>query len=223
MKAEAMLADFLQAGGKVEWRNLTNERACATFSHPMGGSVELDWGIEDARKAGLAGKDNWKNYPRAMLRALCISEGIRAVYPGVVVGVYTPEEVQDFSPAPATRDMGMVEEVQIPAVPQEPDGAYALYVPGNDQPYNRFHTVDEWLQGYVDMIARIHNSTKMPDGLKAEKIDSLKVCNMDMLDSLDSFQKIKIKSFMVQAGVPVTPKQDTPPLSPEVVHSETIS
>ena len=31
-----------------------------------------------------------------MLRARVISEGIRTVYPGVVVGVYTPEEVSDM-------------------------------------------------------------------------------------------------------------------------------
>ena len=223
LKADAMLARFQQAGGFVKWDVYTDKEVTGTFSHPSGGSLSVTWLLSHAQKIGIASKDNWKNYPRAMLRARCISEGIRAVYPGCVVGVYTPEEVQDFQPAPATRDMGMVEEVQLPAVPQEPDGAFALYVPGNDQPYNRFHTVEGWLQGYVDMIARIHNSTKMPDILKAEKIDSLKVCNMDMLDSLDSFQKIKIKSFMVQAGVPVTPKQDTPPQSPEVVHSVTIS
>jgi hypothetical protein len=35
-----------------------------------------------------------------MLRSRCISEGIRTVYPGVTVGVYTPEEVQDFAPEP---------------------------------------------------------------------------------------------------------------------------
>lgn len=223
LKADAMLARFQQAGGFVKWDVYTDEEVTGTFSHPSGGSLSVTWLLSHAKKIGIASKDNWKNYPRAMLRARCISEGIRAVYPGCVVGVYTPEEVQDFQPAPATRDMGMVEEVQLPAVPQELDGAYALYVPGNDQPYNRFHTVDEWLQGYVEMIARIHKAVKLPDDVKAEKLDSLKVCNMDMLDSLDSFQKIKIKSLMVQAGVPVTPKQDTPPLSPEVVHSETIS
>jgi hypothetical protein len=218
LKADAMLARFQQAGGFVKWDVYTDEEVTGTFSHPSGGSLSVTWLLSHAKKIGIASKDNWKNYPRAMLRARCISEGIRAVYPGCVVGVYTPEEVQDFQPAPATKDMGIVEEV-----PTEPDGAYALYVPGNDQPYNRFHTVDEWLQGYVEMIARIHKAVKLPDDVKAEKLDSLKVCNMDMLDSLDSFQKIKIKSLMVQAGVPVTPKQDTPPLSPEVVHSETIS
>ena len=218
LKADAMLARFQQAGGFVKWDVYTDEEVTGTFSHPSGGSLSVTWLLSHAKKIGIASKDNWKNYPRAMLRARCISEGIRAVYPGCVVGVYTPEEVQDFQPAPATKDMGMVEEV-----PTESDGAYALYVPGNDQPYNRFHTVDEWLQGYVEMIARIHKAVKLPDDVKSEKLDSLKVCNMDMLDSLDSFQKIKIKSLMVQAGVPVTPKQDTPPLSPEVVHSETIS
>jgi len=218
LKADAMLARFQQAGGAVKWDVYTDQEVTGTFSHPSGGSLAVTWTFAHAKQIGIASKDNWKNYPRAMLRARCISEGIRAVYPGCVVGVYTPEEVQDFQPAPATKDMGMVEEI-----PQEPDGAYPLYVPGNDQPYNRFHTVDEWLQGYVEMIARIHKAVKLPDDVKAEKLDSLKVCNMDMLDSLDSFQKIKIKSLMVQAGVPVTPKQDTPPLNPEVVHSETIS
>jgi hypothetical protein len=32
-----------------------------------------------------------------MLRARCISEGIRTVFPGVVVGTYTPEEAEDMS------------------------------------------------------------------------------------------------------------------------------
>jgi hypothetical protein len=149
-----------------------------------------------------------------MLRARCISEGIRAVYPGCVVGVYTPEEVQDFQqPAPA-KDMGMVETVK------EPDGAYSLYVPGNEQPYNRFHSVEEWMQGYVDMLARVARSTKMPEELKAEKLDGLKAVNMDMLEALDNMQKLKIKALMVNSGVSVSPKQAMSQQSPELEHSE---
>lgn len=223
LKADAMLARFQQAGGAVKWDVYTDQEVTGTFSHPSGGSLSVTWTINHAKSIGIANKDNWRNYPRAMLRARCISEGIRAVYPGCVVGVYTPEEVQDFSPAPATKDMGMVEEVKVAELPQESDGAYALYVPGNPDPYNRYHTVDEWLQGYVDMIARIHHSQKMPDDVKAEKIDSLKVCNMDMIDSLDSLGKAKIKANMVKAGVPLSPKSELSPLNPEVVHSETIS
>ena len=218
LKADAMLARFQQAGGAVKWDVYTDQEVTGTFSHPSGGSLAVTWTLTHAKQIGIANKDNWRNYPRAMLRARCISEGIRAVYPGCVVGVYTPEEVQDFQPAPAVKDMGMVEEVLA-----EPDGAYELFVPGNEQAYNRFHTVEEWLDAYVTMVARITKSAKMDEETKAEKIDSLKVCNMNTLDSLDNLQKIKMKGMLVTAGVSVSPKQDTPPQSPEVVHSVTIS
>lgn len=98
LKADAMLARFLNAGGRVEWRAYTDNKVEATFSHPAGGSVTVDWTMERAKQAGLGTKDNWRSYPRQMLRSRVISEGIRTVYPGVAVGTYTPEEVQDFTP-----------------------------------------------------------------------------------------------------------------------------
>lgn len=101
LKADAMLARFLSAGGKVEWHKYEPTIVDATFSHPQGGTIRFAWTIEDAKRIGLAGKDNWRNYPRAMLRARVISEGIRTVFPGVAVGMYTPEEVADFD-APKT-------------------------------------------------------------------------------------------------------------------------
>ena len=97
LKADAMLARFQANGGKVEWHDYTDEKVSGTFSHPSGGSVKIDWTIDRAKQAGVYGKNpTWKSYPRAMLRSRCISEGIRTVYPGVSVGVYTVEEVQDF-------------------------------------------------------------------------------------------------------------------------------
>jgi len=216
LKADAMLARFQQAGGAVKWDVYTDQEVTGTFSHPSGGSLAVTWTLAHAKQIGIASKDNWRNYPRAMLRARCISEGIRAVYPGCVVGVYTPEEVQDFQPTPA-KDMGMAEMVE---TIKEPDGAYRLYVPGNDQPYNRFHTVEEWMQGYVEMLSRVARSTKMPEDVKAEKLDSLKACNLDMLDTLDNIYKLKIKALMVNAGVSVSPKQAMSQPSPELAHSE---
>jgi len=56
-----------------------------------------------AKSAGFAGKDNWRKFPRAMLRSRVVSEGIRTVFPGVVVGVYTPEEVADFDDRPTPK------------------------------------------------------------------------------------------------------------------------
>lgn len=98
LKADTMLARFQAVGGKVAWVTYTEKEAKATFSHPSGGSLEVSWTIGMAKDAGLTGKDNWKKYPRAMLKARCISEGIRTVFPGVLAGMYTPEEVGDFVP-----------------------------------------------------------------------------------------------------------------------------
>jgi hypothetical protein len=99
LKADAILARFQSAGGKVEWSEYTDECVSGTFSHPAGGSLKVDWDMTRAKAAGLGGKDNWKKYPRQMLRARAISDGVRGVYPAVLQGFYTPEEVQDFAPS----------------------------------------------------------------------------------------------------------------------------
>ena len=96
LKADTMLARFQAAGGTVEWHDYTDKVVRATFSHPRGGKVTVAWTLETAKEAELAGKDMWKKFPRAMLRARVISEGIRTVFPGVLAGMCTPEEVRDM-------------------------------------------------------------------------------------------------------------------------------
>lgn len=99
LKAEAMLARFQQAGGKVKWTELSDTRCAAVFSHSQCEPVEIDWDMQRARQAGLGGKDMWKKFPRQMLRARVISEGVRTAYPGALGGMFAAEEVMDFEPA----------------------------------------------------------------------------------------------------------------------------
>lgn len=99
-KAEAMLRDFIAGGGKVTWNKLDDECAEATFAHPQGGTVTINWTMARAAKAGLANKDTWKKFPRQMLRSRVVSEGVRTVYPNATSGLYVPEEVRDFGEAP---------------------------------------------------------------------------------------------------------------------------
>ena len=118
LKADTMLARFMSAGGSVEWIEYTENKCEAKFTHPQGGSVKVAWTIEQASKImnkvykqennrrvcvgekPLTDKDVWKQYPRQMLRSRVISEGIRTIFPGVAVGVYTPEEAEDFHEQP---------------------------------------------------------------------------------------------------------------------------
>jgi hypothetical protein len=101
-KAEAMQRDSLAAGMRIEWHENTDEACEATFSHPHGGTVRIRWDIARAQRAGLTNKDNWKRYPRSMLRARVISEGCRTVCPMATSGMYTPEEAVDMEPVNVT-------------------------------------------------------------------------------------------------------------------------
>ena len=104
LKADAMLSRFQSAGGKMEMLEYTDTRVVAKFSHPQGGAVTIDWDTERAKRAGLGGKDTWKAYPRQMLRARVISEGVRTVFPGATAGLLAPEEAADM-PDVSERDI----------------------------------------------------------------------------------------------------------------------
>jgi hypothetical protein len=210
LKADAMLARFQQAGGSVQWKDYTDEKVTGIFSHPSGGSLEVTWTLAQAKAVGIANKDNWKNYPRAMLRARCVSEGIRSVYPGCVVGVYTPEEVQDFTPS-KTIDMGMVhrDETVLHAEGESlvvEDGAFKLYVPNLDEPHSSYHSVQDWIDAYGNMVSRIMSSTKISDSDKEKKVESLKVANELVVDGFTTVDKLKVKAAIAAAGGNPLPK-----------------
>ena len=100
LKSDALLARFQAAGGKVEWPVYQDDKVTGRFSHPQGGTLEVTWTMKDAARAGLTNKEVWRQYPRSMLRARVLAEGIRTVFPGVMAGTYTVEEVRDFGPGP---------------------------------------------------------------------------------------------------------------------------
>lgn len=54
----------------------------------------------DCEEKGITGgkngtKNNWRTNPRAMLTARVITEGVRLINPGLIAGVYAPEELED--------------------------------------------------------------------------------------------------------------------------------
>jgi hypothetical protein len=99
-KAETMLRDFQASGGRVEWTRYADEGVTGVFAHPLSPRpVTIDWDMERAKKAGLAGKDGnmYTKYTRAMFRSRCISEGVRTTAPDATEQMYTAEELRHMT------------------------------------------------------------------------------------------------------------------------------
>lgn len=200
LKADAMLARFQSAGGKVEWKEYTDECVAGLFNHPSGGSITVRWTISQAQQIGLVKPGSgWVKYPRAMLRSRCISEGIRAVYPGCVVGTYSVEEVQDFDDKPTkveppkVKDMGAAEVVEDIAKAKEiGENFLPLYIPGQDEPYDTAVDLFAWEIAFYDMINRVKAGTRISEQEKAEKLKAFKKANQQIIETLSNEARLKV-------------------------------
>jgi hypothetical protein len=163
MKSDAMLARFQQAGGSVKWSQYHETAVSGVFSHPAGGSVEITWTIEQAKAANLSGKDVWKAYPRAMLRARCISEGIRTVFPACIVGTYTPEEIDAMPPEPRHVENLAAAVAPAPAPAARP-ASEALPLIGPDGKEHAAANIETWHTWAQTAIGRMSND---PAALRA--------------------------------------------------------
>ena len=173
MKADAMLARFQLAGGKVHWPRMDDAEVTGVFSHPAGGEATITWNDETIKRAELSRNPMHQKYPRQMKRARCISEGIRAVYPACVAGVYTPEEVQDFAP---TKGAKVVDVAPDPEPEPEPDLKGYLYKPDGTI-YARFETEAEAYQAYYKVVDSIAANQRIPEDEKLEKLRAFKQAN----------------------------------------------
>lgn len=66
-----------------------------TFDDAVAKRVACSW---DTEKSDWKLKKNWRQSPRQMLHARCLTEGVRAINPGLVAGIYTEDEIRDIEP-----------------------------------------------------------------------------------------------------------------------------
>lgn len=97
--ADSQLSRFKADGGHAVWLELTDKKAVLFLRHPNGDEHTETFTIEDAAKAGLTGGDNWRKYPKAMLRSRAITAGLKSVGWEGGVGAYDPEEAIAFAPS----------------------------------------------------------------------------------------------------------------------------
>lgn len=112
LTADAMVAICLSRSDVCESFDTiesTNERCIVEAKRRGKPARRHEYSMEDAKRAGLAGKQMWQKYPRNMLRARAKSELARDMFPELLLGLYTADEV---SSGAAAIDTGIDESVR---------------------------------------------------------------------------------------------------------------
>lgn len=132
LSAEAMRALVLAAGHDIDIVESTPTRATVVGRRAGSDSFSppFTWTMDRARRARLASKDTWQRYPEAMLLARASTDLCRAVFPDVIAGLASTEEIVDELVAAEPSKSRRAPARRPPAVPAPaPDPVPAAVAP----------------------------------------------------------------------------------------------
>lgn len=114
--AELMRAMAMARGHEVWVEDSSNTRVVICGRRADSEHVtKVQWTLDDAKKANLAGKKVWQSYPRAMLLARASAELCRLVFPDVLGGMsYSREELEDGSVGEGYDDATLIDASAVP-------------------------------------------------------------------------------------------------------------
>lgn len=98
LSAELMVTLVRRAGHSITGSMSDREATATGRRADNGDEMTVTWTIEMAQRAGLANKQNWKNYPEAMLWSRAVSQLVRMLFSDVLLGLaYTADEMGDVT------------------------------------------------------------------------------------------------------------------------------
>jgi hypothetical protein len=100
LSAEQKRAAALAAGHEIVYVQTTTTR-CEVKGRRKGSEEwsAVTWTKDDADKAGISGKPNWRKWPRRMLQARATGELCDMIFPDATAGLATTEELVDDTDA----------------------------------------------------------------------------------------------------------------------------
>lgn len=99
LAAETMRALVLREGHHIHFQTLSSEQVVMVGwrEGQEEWPTEVKWDLEDARRAGVLGKNTWKAFPQDMLTARCTTRLCRLIFPDVLMGMtWSPEDFDNY-------------------------------------------------------------------------------------------------------------------------------
>ena len=166
LKPEIQLALVRQAGHSVSVKTSSVDAVILVGKRQDTGDVaEVGYTIEDAKRAGLIGKGNWKTYPEDMLFARAVSRLCRRLFQDVLLGcAYVPEEL---------------------GATVSSDGEVLAVTPVAElnATISNLGTVDQVEETSEQIIARVENSTRPNLLTETDNVTSHQVKRIHLLKS----------------------------------------
>ena len=140
-------------------------------------SLTFTW--EQAKKAGLTSKDNWRKHPADMLRARCIAKLARAVYGEVFGGMYEQDEAEDFARPAEVKQF--VRQMSEPDATEAPEFDNAESVPPRPVIVPSDSTYQDYAQRIKEASTRTELLTVGRDFAKLNAPEDARYANLKQL------------------------------------------
>ena len=153
--------------GMKEW--LEGDTAYCSVKRKVKDTVEetlREFSIEDATKAGLMNKMNWKNYAKRMLQQRARGFALRDAFPDAIKGIITTEESIDFPDESKTSDLKVV---NAPIISNDVDLANSIVDALTDD-----NTVENDISEKDVQTVKVTYELKMLNNKPSEEFDELK-------------------------------------------------
>ena len=132
IKSEALLALAIDKGVRLEVLSKTNKSCKVKFSRKGQKDHIEDYTEEDARRAGLLGKDNWMKHPTNMYFSRCVKNGLQSFDARLSLGLSTVEEMEDEGLVNIMQPPS--EEEKKPPEPEEEKKPQVSFMKSKEQP-----------------------------------------------------------------------------------------
>ena len=238
MSAELMRALVLAAGHDIRVVELTATR-CVLLGTRRGSTdgTQVQYTMDDAKRAGVAGKQVWQRYPREMLLARCTTLLCRSMFPDVIGGMASVEEMDDapvqqaeatvVEPAEPrrtvqrrTRPQRQVEQPERPAIEAVP--VQVEDPPLDDEPEPaaaQESTVAMVSSGQLKKIGALMREQQMTDRAEALAFVS-NVIGRDVASRNELTKDEAHRLIEALEAVPLPPEPEVDPETGEVVPAE---
>ena len=147
------------------------------------GDAAITWG-EWLRSGSVTTKNSplWKVNPKQQMGYLQVKNWARLYAPGAILGVYTPDELEQIAPPPASKHMGPADVVQPPA-PAIPAGLPACLQQDLDRDLPKMQKIiDSGKKTAADLLATMSTKATFTQAQQAQILALKKASEPEPVD-----------------------------------------